>query len=493
MKIATVGVHVLDTHVIGIESIPEGSDGQLVETIRMSPGRHRRRHGAWCSPGSAPRCSSFGAVGTDPIGDTLLALLGARGRRHLRAGAQGRPPDLGLGDPGAPERRPAGLALHRRQRRVHPRRPRPGRSSGITHLHLGGPEFLGGEAAGAAARPRALRSARPRRSTSSRPGDPDMLAWIADALPHTDYLLPNDEQVLGFTGAAVLAEGARALVAAGRRLRRRHPGREGRARGHRRRGRSRCRRTPIDGRRHHRLRRRVLGRLPARALARPRPARRRAARLRHRGPGGAGARHRRRVLRPGLGPGLRAEEDADAMRAVSCAGRDLVRRRPAGSRRPARGQLVLGRAALRDLRLRPARPRALRRPGRGDGRARLRRVHAALVAHGARPRVRRRGARAGPRRTRREFREGAHVVSFPLVRRGRDVHPIGLSPLAPGGYAEQVLVEQSMSFVVPNGLAPDVAALTEPMAVALHAVNRPRRRRAATSRSCWAAARSASR
>ena len=75
------------------------------------------------------------------------------------------------------------------------------------------------------------------------------------------------------------------------------------------------------------------------------------------------------------------------------------------------------------------------------------------------------------RGARREFREGAHVVSFPLVRHGRDAHPIGLSPLAPGGYAEQVLVEQSMSFVVPNGLAPDVAVLTEPMAVALHAVN----------------------
>ena len=85
------------------------------------------------------------------------------------------------------------------------------------------------------------------------------------------------------------------------------------------------------------------------------------------------------------------------------------------------------------------------------------------------------------RGARREFREGAHVVSFPLVRHGRDAHPIGLSPLAPGGYAEQVLVEQSMSFVVPNGLAPDVAVLTEPMAVALHAVNKsvglaPRRR-----------------
>jgi hypothetical protein len=37
VKIATVGVHVLDTHVIGIESVPDGSDGQLVETIRLSP------------------------------------------------------------------------------------------------------------------------------------------------------------------------------------------------------------------------------------------------------------------------------------------------------------------------------------------------------------------------------------------------------------------------------------------------------------------------
>ena len=37
MKIATVGVHVLDTHVIGIESIPDGSEGQIVETIRLSP------------------------------------------------------------------------------------------------------------------------------------------------------------------------------------------------------------------------------------------------------------------------------------------------------------------------------------------------------------------------------------------------------------------------------------------------------------------------
>ena len=71
-----------------------------------------------------------------------------------------------------------------------------------------------------------------------------------------------------------------------------------------------------------------------------------------------------------------------------------------------------------------------------------------------------------------EFRAGTTVVAFPLVRAHGGVHLTGLSPLAPGGYAEQVLAEASMSFVVPNGLDADTAALTEPMAVALHAVRR---------------------
>lgn len=71
-----------------------------------------------------------------------------------------------------------------------------------------------------------------------------------------------------------------------------------------------------------------------------------------------------------------------------------------------------------------------------------------------------------------EFKEGALVVSFPLVRAAGAVHLTGLSPLAPGGYAEQVLAEAAMSFLVPNGLSPELAALTEPMAVALHAVRR---------------------
>jgi threonine dehydrogenase-like Zn-dependent dehydrogenase len=71
-----------------------------------------------------------------------------------------------------------------------------------------------------------------------------------------------------------------------------------------------------------------------------------------------------------------------------------------------------------------------------------------------------------------EFKVGTTVVSFPLLRANGSVHLTGLSPLAPGAYAERVLGEAAMSFVVPNGLDPDTAALTEPMAIALHAVRR---------------------
>jgi threonine dehydrogenase-like Zn-dependent dehydrogenase len=52
------------------------------------------------------------------------------------------------------------------------------------------------------------------------------------------------------------------------------------------------------------------------------------------------------------------------------------------------------------------------------------------------------------------------------------MHATGLSAAAPGAYAERVIVEEALMMTVPNGLAPDLSALTEPLAVGLHAVNR---------------------
>ncbi|AEG94673.1 zinc-binding dehydrogenase [Ramlibacter tataouinensis] len=74
--------------------------------------------------------------------------------------------------------------------------------------------------------------------------------------------------------------------------------------------------------------------------------------------------------------------------------------------------------------------------------------------------------------TSRKLRTGASVVALPLVRMADGMHAIGLSASAPGAYAERVLVEEAFTIPVPNGLAPEVAVLTEPMAIGLHAVRR---------------------
>ena len=74
--------------------------------------------------------------------------------------------------------------------------------------------------------------------------------------------------------------------------------------------------------------------------------------------------------------------------------------------------------------------------------------------------------------TRRKIASGAPVVAVPLVRRGRRLQAIGLSAQAPGGYAEQVVVQESLMLELPNGLSPERGVLTEPLAVGWHAVRR---------------------
>ena len=72
---------------------------------------------------------------------------------------------------------------------------------------------------------------------------------------------------------------------------------------------------------------------------------------------------------------------------------------------------------------------------------------------------------------------GTPVVALPLRRSGSAIHPIGLSAQAPGAYAEQVVVEESFMFPLPNGLDPELGVLTEPMAIGWHAVRRSEVRR----------------
>lgn len=69
---------------------------------------------------------------------------------------------------------------------------------------------------------------------------------------------------------------------------------------------------------------------------------------------------------------------------------------------------------------------------------------------------------------------GDIVVSMPIVFDTAGIHPVGYSNDYPGGYAEQLVLADVLTMKVPNGLDPRHAALTEPMAVGLHAVNKSR-------------------
>ena len=74
--------------------------------------------------------------------------------------------------------------------------------------------------------------------------------------------------------------------------------------------------------------------------------------------------------------------------------------------------------------------------------------------------------------TRQAWSTGTPVVSLPMIQMGDRVQMTGLSAKAPGAYAERLLVQESLTMDVPNGLDPATAALTEPLAVAWHAVRR---------------------
>jgi threonine dehydrogenase-like Zn-dependent dehydrogenase len=71
-----------------------------------------------------------------------------------------------------------------------------------------------------------------------------------------------------------------------------------------------------------------------------------------------------------------------------------------------------------------------------------------------------------------KIKKGTRVVAQPAVRVGKEIHIAGLSPVVTGGYAERMVLQEVALVPVPNGLSSDMAALTEPMAVAWHAVRR---------------------
>lgn len=67
---------------------------------------------------------------------------------------------------------------------------------------------------------------------------------------------------------------------------------------------------------------------------------------------------------------------------------------------------------------------------------------------------------------------GRRVVSVPALVSATGVHQLAYNNDYPGGYAERMLLAAALVLEVPNGLETARAALTEPLAVGIHAVAR---------------------
>ena len=213
MRALCVGVHVLDVLVRPVEAIPEGQGGELVEEIRITA--------AGSAGGTAlvlaklgASVKSAGAIGRDAAGDMLLALLERDG---VDTGLLVRRDDVQTSASVLPIR-PSGErpAFHvvGANASFGPDDLPPAEIDAATHVHLGGPEFMGGEAAA-----RLLARARENGVVTSAdvlaPGEPGLLDWIAPALAELDYFLPNREQALALTGTDELEAGGRALLERG--------------------------------------------------------------------------------------------------------------------------------------------------------------------------------------------------------------------------------------------------------------------------------------
>src|SRR6476660_6142723 len=72
--------------------------------------------------------------------------------------------------------------------------------------------------------------------------------------------------------------------------------------------------------------------------------------------------------------------------------------------------------------------------------------------------------------TTRKLKTGTRVCSLPAVLTPEGPKGIGYSNDYVGAYAEQMLLSEPLLLEVPNGLAAEHAALTEPLAVGVHAV-----------------------
>lgn len=215
MTVVTVGVHIVDILARPVDHLPEGQDTVLVDQIRLTA--------AGAAAGTAvdlvklgSDVVTMGAVGDDELGDLLLMVLARRGvdttRLVRRAGEQTAASILPIRpDGGRPSFHVPGANLGVTYADLDPGLIRTARG-----IHLGGMDVTFGlgdpaffalldeaRAAGAVVTMDLLSEL------------PDLLAMSRAFLPHVDFVLPNEAQALGMTGAADVESAARALLADG--------------------------------------------------------------------------------------------------------------------------------------------------------------------------------------------------------------------------------------------------------------------------------------
>jgi sugar/nucleoside kinase (ribokinase family) len=208
--VVALGAHVLDVLGRPVEAIPEGQGGALIEEIRLSP--------AGAAGGTAVTMAklglsvlSAGAVGVDDAGRVLVEMLERFG---VDCSGLARREDVQTSCTILPIRpngdRPALHVIGANGSYTIDDVPWDAISD-ASYLHMGGPEFLGPENAKAI-----LSRARAAGTVTTcdflADGWPELLDMLAPAMEHVDYLFPNEEQAMAFTGVTEPVEAARALL-----------------------------------------------------------------------------------------------------------------------------------------------------------------------------------------------------------------------------------------------------------------------------------------
>jgi len=215
-KVVCLGAHIVDVLGRPVTDIPPGQGRRVLDEIRMTA--------AGTAGGTAvdlarlgARVTSIGPVGDDTVGRLLLDLLSGHGVDVTQVALK-----PGLATPCT--------ILPVRPNGERPALHAPGAMGTLTAadvdrrliaeadvLHVGGPDVLGDFTVDAL--PELLRFARENGTVTTMDllsvGRPELVEMLQPSWEHTQYLLPNDDQIRGVTGIHDLHEAAAAVRAHG--------------------------------------------------------------------------------------------------------------------------------------------------------------------------------------------------------------------------------------------------------------------------------------